>query len=455
MSSGGRPAAPTGRPVVVAPATPPGRGALAVVRFSGDGVRDLLAPLVQPLAGALPPRRARRVRLVDEGGAFDDGVAVFAPGPRSYTGEDTLEVTCHGNPLVVERLVRGAVALGARLADPGEFTRRAVLNGKLDLLQAEAVDQLSRASSAEGLRIGRAALDGSLGAFVGELRATLVEVAAELEARLDYPADELAYLDDDLLLARLSDAAGRCRALAATETAGRALVEGARVALVGPVNAGKSSLFNALLGRRRALVHDAPGTTRDVLEARCRLADLDVVLLDTAGERVTTDPVEAAGLALARELVEEADVLLVVLRASPDGPDDTERAILDRTAARRRLVVYNGVDRPGVAPPPPGALPTSAVRGDGLEALAAEVRRALVGAELRDGDLVIASARQRDLLEAVAGHVEDAVEALPLAGPAVSADAVVQALEELDALTGADTRETVLDALFARFCIGK
>src|SRR5690606_34862236 len=205
-------------------------------------------------------------------------------------------------PLVVERLVRGAVALGARLADPGEFTRRAVLNGKLDLLQAEAVDQLSRASSAEGLRIGRAALDGSLGAFVGELRATLVEVAAELEARLDHPADELAYLDDDLLLARLSDAAGRCRALAATETAGRALVEGARVALVGPVNAGKSSLFNALLGRRRALVHDAPGTTRDVLEARCRLADLDVVLLDTAGERVTTDPVEAAGLALAREL---------------------------------------------------------------------------------------------------------------------------------------------------------
>lgn len=441
--------------MVVAPATPPGHGALAVVRFSGEGVRELLAPLVRPMGGALPPRRARRVRLVDEGGVFDDGIAVFAPGPRSYTGEDTLEVTCHGNPLVVERLVQAAVSLGARPAPPGEFTRRAVLNGKLDLLQAEAVDQLARATTPEGLAIGRAGLDGALGAFVAELREGLVEVAAELEARLDYPADELALLDDEVLVGRLVEAARRCRALAATQTAGRVLVEGARVALVGPVNAGKSSLFNALLGRRRALVHESPGTTRDVLEARCRIAGLDVVLLDTAGERATTDPVEAAGLALARELVEEADLLLVVLRAAPDGPDDVERAILERTADRRRLVVYNGIDRDGVAEPPPGAWPTSALRGDGLEALAHALRRALLGGGRRDADLVIASARQRDLLEAVAGHVEEAVEALPLAGPAVAADAVVQALEELDALTGADTREGVLDALFARFCIGK
>lgn len=449
------PAGSSSLPVIVAPATPPGRAALAVVRFSGAGVRELLAPVVRPLSGSLPPNRVRRVHLVDDDGVFDDGVAFFAPGPHSYTGEDTLEVTCHGNPLVVERLVQAAVSLGARPADPGEFTRRAVLNGKLDLLQAEAVDQLSRASSTEGLRVGRAALDGTLGAFVAELRTGLVQVAAELEARLDYPGEELTLLDDELLMHRLGDAATRCRQLAATQGAGRVLVDGARVALVGPVNAGKSSLFNALLGRRRALVHETPGTTRDVLEARCRLAGLDVVLLDTAGERVTTDPVEAAGLALARELVEEADLLVVVLRASAEGPDDVERAILERTASRRRLVVYNGIDRPGARPPPDGALPTSALEGMGLDALASAVRDALVGTELRDSDLVIASARQRDLLEAVADALDEAVEALPFAGPAASVDAVVSALEELDALTGADTREDILDELFARFCIGK
>lgn len=441
-------------PVIVAPATPAGRSALAVVRFSGPDVLGCLASVVRPLHRPLRSGRHQRVALHDQAGCFDDGMAVYVAGPATYTGEDTLEVTLHGNPMLVERLLHAAVEAGARLAGPGELTRRAVLHGKLDLVQAEGVDQVIRATSETGLRIGRAALDGSLLRFLEPLRLQLLGCAAELEARLDYPGDELAHVDDGSLTGTLVALSQSCRDLASTERAGRALVEGARVALVGPVNAGKSSLFNALLGRRRALVHERPGTTRDVLEARTRIGDIDLTLLDTAGERETDDPVEAAGLALARDLVSDADLLLVVLRARPE-MSEIERTILARTTSSPRVVVYNGVDQPDAAPPPPGALSTSAITGDGLSALKGAICRAIVGDAPRSADRMIASARQRDLLDAVADALDEAVDSLPTAGAAVAADSVVRALEELDALTGADTREEVLDALFARFCIGK
>ena len=221
------------------------------------------------------------------------------------------------------------------------------------------------------------------------------------------------------------------------------------------MNAGKSSLFNRLLGRERALVHPEPGTTRDVVEAPTRLGGLAVTLLDTAGERATDDPVEAAGLALARELVDEADLLVVVLRArAHGGPDPTEAHILARTAGRPRVVVLNGIDREGVGRPSPGWIGTSAATGEGVEALERALVHRLVHTEGADGGM-IASARQRDLLVATAGWIDEAAEALELAGIAVAADALTRALEEMDALTGADTREDVLDALFARFCIGK
>jgi tRNA modification GTPase len=223
------------------------------------------------------------------------------------------------------------------------------------------------------------------------------------------------------------------------------------VALVGPVNAGKSSLFNALLGDERALVHGTPGTTRDVLEVVTRFGDLQVTLLDTAGERPTEDPIEAAGQALAHRLVADADLVVVVLR-SKDGPtpDFVEAEILRRTRGAR-VVVYNGVDR-GEAPPPTGALAVSARTGEGVAAVRTAIVARLVGQEQSS---IIASARQRDLLHAVADAAEEAIVALPAAGPAVAVDAVVRAIEEIDSLTGRDTREGVLDALFARFCIGK
>jgi tRNA modification GTPase len=441
--------------VVIAAATPPGRGAIALVRLSGPGTRDVVARIADPFtAGPIPSGRPRRVRLRDAAGVFDDGVVTLGRAPRTFTGEDTAEIGLHGNPLAVERLITAAVAAGARVAAPGEFTRRALAHGKLDLVGAEAVLQAADATTDEGLRIARGALDGQLSAMFAEFRASLITVAADLEARLDYPADELAYLDDDAVLARLDAVALGCAELAATADAGRVLVHGARVALVGAVNAGKSSLFNALLGRRRALVHETAGTTRDVLEVQARIGGLAVTLLDTAGERDTADPIEAAGLALARELVADADLLVVVLRARAGGLDPTEAAILERTANSRRVIVLNGVDALH-AGPPPGAVPTVATSGAGVDALAAAIRAALLGVELRDGALAIASARQRDLLARVAALAGEAREALGVAGPAVAADCAQRAIAAIDELTGADSREAVLDELFARFCLGK
>ena len=441
--------------VVVAPATARGRAALAMVRVSGAGAHAVVAAVCRPLR-ALPlgPGGPRRVHFVDGAGSFDDGVVILGAGPATATGEDLAELTCHGSPLVVDRLVTALVAAGARVARPGELTRRAVLAGRMDLVQAEAVDALIRAASPEGSALAHAAVDGRLRGPMEALREGLVAAAAELEARLDWPADELALEDDDAVCARLRGLAAEAAALAGTWARARALVDGCRVALVGAVNAGKSSLFNRLVRRERALVHASPGTTRDVLEVTVDLDGLAVTLLDTAGERETTDPVEAAGQALAASLVAEADLLVVVLRARPEGPDGAERAILKRVEGRRHVVVCNGIDR-GAWSGPPGALPTSAVTGEGVAALVARVREVLAGAPARADEVAVASARQADLLRSVAGLADEAAAALALAGPAVAADLTAAALGELDALTGADTAEDVLDAVFARFCIGK
>ena len=439
---------------IVANATAWGRSAIAVVRLSGPNTRQILDEICRARGGFPPPRRARLAILKDSQGPFDEGLVTFFESTSSYTGEESAEISCHGNPLLVERLLAAAVAAGARVANPGEFTRRAFLHGRMDLTRAEAVLQAIEASSPEGLRIARSGLNGAVSSLVEVLRTTLTDAIAEIEARLDYPGEDLVFQEEDQLLLNLNEVAQRAESAAKTFQSGRILVDGATVALVGPVNAGKSSLFNALGGSERALVSEIPGTTRDVVERQVRLGSVSIRLLDTAGDR-QAGGLEAEGIELGRRLSDEADLLVVVL---PAHKPEEGRAILQRTQARERVLVGNHSDRDGAVLEIDGLplLPTSAKNGEGLQALSDVISEALVGELPGGASLVIASQRQRDLLFGVARQIREALKAFEGdAGFAVAAELLYGALTPLDELVGRDSREAVLDALFSRFCIGK
>lgn len=440
----------SGTDTIVAAATAWGTAAVAMVRVSGPRC----AAVLESVAGRVPPpRRATRATFGDAEGGFDDGLVVWMPGPASYTGEDCAELSCHGNPLLVERLVAACLAAGARLARAGEFTRRAVEHGKLDLLAAEAVGQAIEASSAEGLRVARAGLDGRLGAAVSSLRDRLAEVAATLEALLDYPGEDLLFPSDEELGAALAAVGEEARALAGTYASGRLAVEGATVALVGPVNAGKSSLFNTLLGRRRALVSPRPGTTRDVVEAVLALPELKLRLLDTAGDRETDDALEAEGLELAREALPGAALVLFLWPGHVpwafDGAWERLAAVLPPEVPVLRVCTHADLGGPHPAPVSPDLVWPR----DGVEAVRAAILARLAAPGALPG-LAIASLRQKELLLGLAEAVDTAL-ADRWAGPAVMVEALYGGLRCADALVGRDTREDVLDRLFARFCVGK
>lgn len=419
---------------ICACATAWGHAAVAVVRVSGPEARAHAARVV----GALPPdRRASHRRFVDDDGCFDDGVVTCFSGPRSYTGEDVVELSGHGNPMLVERLLR---ALGCRLARPGEFTRRAFLNGRLDLTRAEAVIATIEATSRRGLDAARSGLDGRVAAEVAEVREALTDLAAELEAILDYPGEDLLFTDDVGLSSRLAVQAARAVSAAQSVKGGRVAVEGARVVLAGPVNAGKSSLFNALLGRDRAIVSAIPGTTRDAVEASWQLEEVRIVLVDTAGERATDDVIEALGVA--RGAAEQAGADLVLRCVPPGAPEPVVTAGC--------LIVHTMADLDAAE-----GLAVSARTGAGLIELRRAILAAVVGEAPGGAAVVLTSARQAEAFARVAVHLDESAEALAEAGPAVAVERVYAALEALSDVDGAVVRESVLDRLFARFCIGK
>lgn len=418
---------------IAACATAWGHAAIAVVRLSGPDARACAERVVGPLGA---PRVAVHRRFADADGTFDDGLVVWFPAPRSYTGQDVVELSGHGNPLLVERLLR---ALGARPARAGEFTRRAFLHGRLDLTRAEAVIATIEATSRRGVELARRGAEGAVAAEVEALRVALVDLAAELEAALDYPGEDLLVGSDAELAARFRALAARADGVAATWRAARVAIEGARVVLAGPVNAGKSSLFNALLGRERAIVSATPGTTRDAVEAPLQLGAARLVLVDTAGERESADPVEAEGVARALRERDEAD--LVVWCVPPGQPAPVPRA--------GELVVHTMADleaRPGAV---------SARTGAGLDEVRQRLLAALTPAEPASVGVVLTSARQAELFARVAAQLGEAGDALGGAGAAVAVELGYAALESLAELSGSSVREGVLDRLFARFCIGK
>jgi len=425
-----------------------------VLRLSGADALAL-ARRLSPGGPAWRPRRASLRRLVDEQGELlDSCLLTWMPGPRSFTGEDVVEIACHGNPLIVEQLLDACVRLGARPARPGEFSRRALEHGRLGLIEAEALAEQIAARSPAGLRLARQA-GQQLAPALELLYERLLDLAAELEARLDHPGEDLGLIEDQDLLLRLARIRAEVGELAGSWRAGRLALSGLRLALVGPVNAGKSSLFNALLGRPRALVSATPGTTRDAVESSVRLGDLDLVLVDTAGERSGADALEQAGIELGRALAEEVDLCLLVVDGHREA-DPVEAALRDRLVGREHRVVLSHADL-GLLPERRGDLAISNLTGQGLDELrAALLVWARAGAGPAGGQLAVINQRQHALLLELGGWLALAEEALGgEAGVALAAEAAQRGLATIGELTGRDVREEVLDRLFARFCIGK
>ena len=436
---------------IVAPATAPAPGGVGILRISGALALELSRPLARDLPEVLEPRRAYFTSFVDaDGQVLDQGLFLFFQAPSSFTGEDVVELQTHGSPRLLALLQAIVLADGrARLAEPGEFTRRAFLNGRIDLARAEAVADLVSAESEAAVRAAAAQLQGALSAKVRGLRAPLLEVHTDLEGVLNFP-DEAEGAEGDLAV-RLAPLLSSASELLAEAGRGRIVRRGARVVLFGPVNAGKSTLFNRLLGEERALVDDEPGTTRDVLEARLELGGLAVTLVDTAGLRASPGRVEALGIERAREALRGADLAVLVF------PSDAPLDALPPWRAEAGdvpLLIVVGKSDVASGLELEGALRVSAIRGDGVVLLRERIHARLWSGST-PGAVALVSERHADALRRAVEALERAAEASQASTLEVVSGELGLALEALGEITGESVSDALLDAIFRRFCIGK
>jgi tRNA modification GTPase len=439
---------------IVAIATPPGRGGLGVVRVSGPSAATIGASLIARRA-PLAPRVATVTTIVDK---TDEVVVTLFSAPHSYTGEDVVEISGHGSPVLLERIVKLALGAGARLAEPGEFTLRAYLNGRMDLVQAEAVADLINAVTPQQARVAMDQLDGTVTGAIKKIDAALFSLIARCEASLDFPDEGFHFVQQNEVRSELEAIVDGLAALIAGASRGRLLREGRTVVIAGRPNTGKSSLFNALLGRNRAIVTPAPGTTRDVLSEPVDVLGVPVTLVDTAGLRESSDPIEQEGVARADEARAAAAMTLLVLDGS-SALTATDRTLLAEIAPARRVVAINKADLTpafSVGTEAPNAILVSAVTGAGLDLLrAAIVREVSSRDDLRDTPS-LSNLRHITLTERALESSQRALDALDSGATEelllVDLHDARHALEEV---TGTRTIDDVLLHIFSKFCIGK
>lgn len=441
---------------IVALSTPAGRGGIAVVRISGRQAVAIAALLV-PTA-RLVARKAVLGEIVDaDGGKVDQALVTFFPKPNSYTGDDVIEISSHGSPPVVRFVVERSMELGARLAEPGEFTRRAYLNGRMDLLQAEGVRDLIDAVTLYQARVAVRQVDGELSSKLRPLKKQLVDCIALLEAGIDFAEDDVDVASDDHILERLAPVRAGVERLAAGFAFGKVVRSGLKLAIVGRPNVGKSSLFNRLLNRDRAIIAATAGTTRDAISETASFDGIPVELVDTAGIRTTVDAIEAEGVERSWQALGEADIALVVFDLSQP-PHRSDDELWSRAKqACEALRVGNKADlEPGRKMDEP-LVRVSAKTGEGLDALRLAIREhALPGFEAADDGAFVTNIRQEGLLR-------EALRALAKSETAVRRRVphemllldLYEVLQPLDRITGATTLDDILDNIFSTFCIGK
>jgi tRNA modification GTPase len=458
---------------IVATATAPGRGGIGVVRLSGPRAVEIAQPMLR-LRHQLEPGRTVFGELVeptelrsgaDEASAptqserIDEVVVTYFAKPHSYTTDDVVEISAHGSPVVLRHIVELCVAAGARLAEPGEFTSRAFLNGRIDLTQAEAVRDLIESQTVYQAKVAAQQLDGALSRRLQPIKQNLVQLIAQLEAGIDFADDDVSILPDAVILQHIAEVHLPLEQLRASFSYGKIVHQGLTLAIVGRPNVGKSSLFNQLVERERAIVTATPGTTRDLVTETVAIEGIPVRLVDTAGIRPSLDEAESIGIRKSKEALADADLVLVVLDASQEeAAEDTE--LIAQASMRPTIVVKNKIDLK-LAPQQSGNrapdVRTSAVTREGIAELRAQILQHIRGttsAEVEQGFLT--NVRHR-------GLIEDSLTALEAAKKAVAHKIphemllldLYNALRPLDAITGATTTDDILNLIFSTFCIGK
>jgi tRNA modification GTPase len=448
---------------IVAIATPAGRGALGVVRLSGPRALDLAGALLA-CGATLQPRHATLTRVTsdDGAGAVDEVVATFFPAPHSYTGEHVVEITGHGSPVLLQAMLTRAMATGARLAEPGEFTLRSFLNGKRDLVQSEAVADLIDAATPLQARIAFDQLEGTLTERITSIDARLFDLIARLEASLDFPDEGFHFVEPTHAAAEIDEVIAALDDLLEGAAAGRMIREGATVVIAGRTNVGKSSVFNKLAGAARAIVTPIPGTTRDLVTENLNVGGIAITLVDTAGWRETFDVVESEGVARGNQARRIADLILLVLDSS-EALTPADEQLLAETAAANRIVVSNKSDLRNRSFAEPGVnvlsarVQVSALTGDGFDRLRQAISGALVGEERLRDTAPISNTRHISLLEHCRVSLVAARDAATVGN--VPEEFLLTDLQAaracLDEIVGRRTSEDVLRHIFERFCIGK
>ena len=459
----------TFRDTIAAIATPPGIGGVGLIRVSGPAAEGIARRLFRPL----PPADFLSHHLYhgeivspETGAVLDEVLIAFLKGPRSYTGEDTLEINCHGGPLILLTVLEEVLRAGARPAERGEFTKRAFLNDRLDLAQAEAVLDIITAQTRPGLAAAVGRLQGKLSGRVEAIRSEIIDLLAGIEADIDFSEDDSVEKTTGDALPRIQEIIDRIAALAATYHQGRIYREGIGVVIAGRANVGKSSLLNRLLGEKRAIVTSIPGTTRDFIEETVDLGGIPVRLTDTAGLRPPENAIEKEGIDLVWQRLETADAVLVLFDGSADLTAD-DRELLAKMEAKPLLPVLNKSDLPqrleeeslkgllrGGTPP---AVRISAKYGDGIDRLTAAIRDLVITTPAAEApEAMIAHLHQKTALEKAAEGLVRARDGLTGGLPTeFVALEVREALDALGEITGRTTPEEVLDRIFANFCIGK